>query len=66
MAKGGKTRTLPKLFSLTPNPSLQWRFIDIDAETLATILSLRYPKTHDERTAIFKTVFDFEKYRFNE
>ncbi|KAL1934680.1 hypothetical protein VTP01DRAFT_6862 [Rhizomucor pusillus] len=42
-------KTLPKLFALTPQPSLHWRFVDIDAATLATLLLLGTPVTHQQK-----------------
>ena len=58
------TRTLPRLFSLAPLPGRNWRFVDIDGATVAGILNMQLPRTHQERLDIFTKVFDFSKYRF--
>lgn len=61
-----KSKTLPRLFSLTPKPSLHWRFIDIDAKTLASLVELNMPRTQEQNAQVFKTVFCFDQYRFFE
>lgn len=60
------TETLPRLFSLGPSPSCHWRFVEVDAETLAVLLRLSYPRNHEQRLATFKAVFDLDKYGFLE
>lgn len=58
------TRALPSLFSLVPLPSRNWRFIDINAETLAGLLKMPVPRTYNQRLTVFQTVFNLDKYRF--
>lgn len=58
------TRALPRLFSLVPLPSRNWRFIDINAETLAGLLKMPVPRTYNQRLTVFQTVFNLDKYRF--
>jgi hypothetical protein len=62
--KGDSTQTLPRLFSLTPLPSLQWRFISINAELLSSLVpSVAKPNNPSEYARVFYHVFNFEPFR---
>jgi len=61
--------TLPRLIGLFPNPSLTWKFLHINYQTLASYI----PKTKEEKRPLrpsysdqldlFHKVFDFSKLR---
>ncbi|KAL1929249.1 hypothetical protein VTP01DRAFT_2308 [Rhizomucor pusillus] len=55
---------LPRLISLVPLPSRNWRLIDINAETLAGLLKMPVPRIYNQRLTVFQTVFNLDKHRF--
>ncbi|KAL1927793.1 hypothetical protein VTP01DRAFT_3614 [Rhizomucor pusillus] len=65
ISKRNQIRALyPRLFSLVPLPSRNWKFIDINAETLAGLPKMPVPRTYNQRLTVFQTVLNLDKYRF--
>lgn len=60
-----KTQTLPRLFSLSPKPSLRWRFIILQADALGPMLGKNYSRSQEERTQLFNEVFNKDFPFFN-
>ncbi|CAO3622485.1 unnamed protein product [Mucor hiemalis] len=59
---------LPKIFALHPNPSLKWKFMTMDVQTLKTYSSIRAPQNRDNTDQnylyglnLFNTVFNFDR-----
>lgn len=52
---------LPRLFSLSPVPSLKWRFIDINPNVLSAFARKKLPTTYSGKLEMFQEVFNFDK-----
>lgn len=62
--KGSDSEFLPKLFSIVPSPSINWRFVSLNAEILASFFaSVNPPRRPDDYPAVFFQVFDFNHLR---
>ncbi|PHZ17691.1 uncharacterized protein RHIMIDRAFT_10973 [Rhizopus microsporus ATCC 52813] len=56
---------LPRLFSVLPNPSLHWRFINISANSLSAFVKEPLPRGYNDQLRMFCRVFNFKKLRIN-
>jgi len=64
-AKLSPSAQLPRLFSLCPLPSFNWRFIAMNAELLASLFpSVRKPDYPAQYAAVFHQVFNFDQFGF--
>jgi hypothetical protein len=62
--KGSDSGFLPKLFPIVPSPSMNWRFVSLNAEILASFFaSVNPPRRPDDYPAVFFQVFDFNHLR---
>ena len=62
-AKRPASLTLPRLFPLTPQPSLQWRHISLNAEILASLIQQDPPSAPQDYNRVFESVFDLSRFR---
>jgi hypothetical protein len=54
--KNSDTKELPRLFSIFPNPSFAWRFVTLNAETVASMIpSIEAPKSPKDYNKVFLT-----------
>ncbi|KAG0162048.1 hypothetical protein DFQ30_004197, partial [Apophysomyces sp. BC1015] len=59
------SKTLPRLFSLAPQPSLHFRFVTVNTKSLKALLHIRSnTDDYDGNLQIFNRVFDLDKYGF--
>jgi hypothetical protein len=62
--KDSESHTLPKLFSIVPNPSMQWRFVSLNAEILASFFTtVDKPRRPEDYASVFFEIFDFNHLR---
>ncbi|OZJ06030.1 hypothetical protein BZG36_01106 [Bifiguratus adelaidae] len=62
-AKRSESLALPHLFPLTPQPSLQWRHISLNAGTLASLTQQDRPSAPRDYSRVFESVFDLSRFR---
>lgn len=62
VAAGKSAKTLPRLFSLTPQPSRHWRFVSVDAHSSAMLTRQSATRNYEQNLSVFTTVFDMDKY----
>lgn len=59
------TPTLPKLFALTPVPTLKQRFIAVNGKALRVLLNDNSESdSYEGHCSLFQKVFDMDNYRF--
>ena len=64
LSKGLRIAYLPKLFSIVPNPSMQWRFVSLNAEILASFFTtVDKPRRPEDYASVFFEIFDFNHLR---
>jgi hypothetical protein len=63
--QSSQDENLPRLFSLTPVPSLRWRFISINPNALAAFARISLPSTYEGKLDMFNRVFDFKKLKID-
>jgi hypothetical protein len=57
---------LPRLFSISPSPSMKWRHISINAELLANLIpTIATPAFPAEYSQVFYNVFNFTPFRIH-
>ncbi|KAI9011910.1 hypothetical protein CLU79DRAFT_771866, partial [Phycomyces nitens] len=56
-----KRQILPRLFSLCPVPSLKWRFITLNPNSLSTFAGVRLPVMYKGKYEMFNKIFDFKR-----
>jgi hypothetical protein len=62
--KGTSSITLPRLFSLCPTPSFRWRYVSLNAETLASFFTnISKAKQPADYSETFYRIFDFSVLR---
>ncbi|KAG0161903.1 hypothetical protein DFQ30_004962 [Apophysomyces sp. BC1015] len=60
-----ESKTLPRLFSLAPQPSLHFRFVTVNTKALKALLHIQSDTDdYDGNLQIFNRVFDLDKYDF--
>jgi len=62
-SKESDNTVLPGLFSIGPLPSMKWRFIDINAPLLASMVAAGRARDTSQYAALFHRVFNFEAFR---
>lgn len=62
--KQSDSETLPKLFPIFPSPSMQWRFVSLNAEILASFFTtMARPERPADYPSVFYQIFDFRHLR---
>jgi hypothetical protein len=62
--KTSDSSVLPRLYSIGPLPSMKWRFVSLNAYTLASILpSIPTPNDPSDYLEVYNEVFDFQPLR---
>ena len=62
--KGPNSQTLPKLFAIVPSPSMQWRFVSLNAGILASFFTtVDKPRRPEDYPSVFFQIFDFNLLR---
>ncbi|KAI8967153.1 hypothetical protein BDF20DRAFT_928839, partial [Mycotypha africana] len=59
-----RRRPLPKLLSLLPKVSVQWRFITLSVNALSSFVKRSLPRNYQSQLELFFNVFDFKKLRY--
>jgi hypothetical protein len=62
-SKESDNTVLPRLFSIGPLPSMKWRFIDINAPLLASMVAAGGARDMRQYAALFHRVVNFEAFR---
>lgn len=60
-----KRQILPRLFSLFPVPSLKWRFISLNPNSVSAFTGIKLPKSYEDKHEMFCKVFDFKRLRLS-
>ncbi|KAL0582084.1 hypothetical protein ABG067_008277, partial [Albugo candida] len=56
----------PRLFQLTPQPSLKWRYISVNNKALASIAKIKFlTGGYTDSLRMFYQVFDFKKFGYH-
>ncbi|CEG80549.1 hypothetical protein RMATCC62417_14869 [Rhizopus microsporus] len=54
----GKPNYMARLFSLFPIPSLKWRFVSINPNTLSSFTGKLMQSSYETKLSMFNTIFD--------
>ncbi|RCI06871.1 hypothetical protein CU098_013908 [Rhizopus stolonifer] len=60
-----KRQIVPRLFSLCPVPSLKWRFISLNPNSISAFAGIKLPNMYEAKREMFNKIFDFERLRIS-